>query len=114
MLDTEMQRRVGYITADDLLKRLDRGDDLQLIDVREVEELEETGVIPGIKHIPMYEVEAKIGEVDLGKETIVICRSGRRSQGVCYLLHTLGHHHVKTMTGGMKDWKGKREVFTPA
>ena len=108
------QQTVGYITAEDLLKRLEQGDDLQLIDVREAEELEETGFIPGALHIPMYEVEAKLDSIDLKKEMIVICRSGRRSQSVCYLLYTHGHQHVKNMYGGMKGWNGERAVFPSA
>ena len=110
----EKNQTVGFITTEELLARLNQGDDLQLIDVREAEELEETGIIPGILHIPMYEVEARVGELDMDKETIVVCRSGRRSQSVCYLLYSLGHAHVKNMTGGMKAWQGNRAVFPPA
>lgn len=111
--NVEKNQVVGYITAEELQTRLKQGEELQVIDVREADELVETGIIPGVKHIPMHDVQDRIGEVDLAKETVIVCRSGRRSQSVCYLLFTLGHEHVKNMTGGMKTWEGERAKYRP-
>ena len=93
------------ITPEELKTKLENGEKLELIDVREEEEVEE-GMIPQAKHIPMGEIPGRIDELDKEKEYIFICRSGRRSENVCLYLQELGYN-VCNMIGGMMEWTGE-------
>ncbi|MGG3887765.1 rhodanese-like domain-containing protein [Metabacillus fastidiosus] len=97
-------RIMKEITTEELKKRLESGEDLELIDVREDEEVE-GGMIPEAKHIRMSEIPEKLAEIDKGKETIFICRSGGRSGRVCEYLEEQGYD-VVNMVGGMLEWEG--------
>ncbi|MGZ4032792.1 MAG: rhodanese-like domain-containing protein [Tumebacillaceae bacterium] len=97
---------INHITADELLERLSRGEQVQVIDIREAEEVE-SGMIPNALHIPMSEVVDRIGEIKRDTESIIVCRSGRRSQSVCKFLYINGYTNATNMTGGMLAWKGQ-------
>ncbi|HWO76817.1 MAG TPA: rhodanese-like domain-containing protein [Bacillus sp. (in: firmicutes)] len=81
--------------------------DLNIVDVREVDEVA-TGKIPGAIHIPLGLLGFRMHELDKSKEYIVVCRSGGRSGRACQLLESNGFQ-VINMTGGMLDWEGKTE-----
>ena len=72
------ETRMEEITATELKQRLDSGDDLQLIDVREPNEYD-IARIPGTKLIPLGQVTERMGEIEEGRETIVHCKGGVRS-----------------------------------
>jgi rhodanese-related sulfurtransferase len=95
------------ITPEELKKKLEAGEKLELVDVREDYEVEQ-GKIPGAKHIPMAEIPASMGYFDKNKEYIFICRSSRRSENVCLFLQDQGFK-VRNMIGGMLEWTGKTE-----
>jgi rhodanese-related sulfurtransferase len=95
------------ITTNELNEKLEAGEKLELVDVREDEEVAE-GMIPGAKHIRMMDIPAKLDYFDKDKEYIFICRSGGRSANVCYYLEEQGYK-VCNMVGGMLDWRGKVE-----
>ncbi|WP_438313514.1 rhodanese-like domain-containing protein [Sporosarcina sp. FA9] len=95
------------ITTVELQTMLEKGDVLNLIDVRENDEVAE-GVIPGAKHIPLGDVEARMEELDKTAEYIVICRSGGRSGRATQFLSDAGYD-VTNMVGGMLEWNGKTE-----
>ncbi|KEZ51399.1 MULTISPECIES: rhodanese-like domain-containing protein [Metabacillus] len=92
------------ITTDELHKKLKSGETLNLVDVREEDEVEE-GMIPEAKHIRMGEIPEKLDQFDKDKEYIIICRSGGRSGNVCSFMEDKGYK-VTNMAGGMLDWKG--------
>lgn len=95
------------ITAKELQQLLDNGEELNLIDVREVDEVKE-GHIPGITHIPLGLLEFRMNELDKNKPYIMICRSGGRSGKATQFLQ--GHGFDATnMAGGMLAWEGKVE-----
>ncbi|MBM7660468.1 rhodanese-related sulfurtransferase [Bacillus mesophilus] len=96
------------MTTAELQEKLAKGENLELIDVREDEEVAQ-GVIPGVKHIPMGQIPERMSELDPEKEYIFICRSGRRSENVCYYLQDQGYKCVN-MVGGMLEWEGDREI----
>jgi rhodanese-related sulfurtransferase len=96
------------ITPEEVQKKLEADEKLELVDVREDEEVAE-GMIPGAKHIRMGDIPMNLDYFDPEKEYIIICRSGRRSENVCYFLHDHGIK-VRNMIGGMLEWKGKIEV----
>lgn len=93
------------ITTEELKSKLEKGEKLELVDVREDEEVAQ-GMIPGAKHIKMGEIPVNLDYFDKDKEYIFICRSGRRSENVCYFLHDHGYK-VRNMVGGMLEWTGE-------
>jgi rhodanese-related sulfurtransferase len=99
--------QIATITTDELNEKLEAGEKLELVDVREDEEVAE-GMIPGAKHIRMMDIPAKLDYFDKDKEYIFICRSSGRSANVCYYLEEQGYK-VRNMVGGMLDWRGKVE-----
>jgi rhodanese-related sulfurtransferase len=96
---------IKIITTEELEKKIENGEELNLVDVREDEEVAE-GMIPGAKHVKMGEIPARVNEFDKDKEYIFICRSSRRSENVCHYMQEQGFK-VVNMAGGMLDWKGE-------
>jgi rhodanese-related sulfurtransferase len=96
---------IQIITPEELEKKLKAGEKLELVDVREDEEIAQ-GMIPGAKHIRMMEIPANLDYFDKEKEYIFICRSSRRSENVCYFLQDQGYK-VRNMIGGMLEWTGE-------
>ncbi|MBU7594977.1 rhodanese-like domain-containing protein [Metabacillus halosaccharovorans] len=92
-------------TAKEVENMLTQGQNLNIIDVREVEEVE-AGKIPGAIHIPLGLLEFRMNELDKSKEYILVCRSGGRSGRACQFLDSYGFN-VINMTGGMLDWEGE-------
>ncbi|MBZ5753613.1 MULTISPECIES: rhodanese-like domain-containing protein [Metabacillus] len=86
---------------------LDGGKTLNIIDVREVDEVA-AGKIPGAVNIPLGLVEFRMHELDKAKEYIMVCRSGGRSGRVTQFLENYGFN-VIDMAGGMLAWEGKVE-----
>src|SRR5688572_28568362 len=70
--------QLDEITATELQRRLDRGDDIQVIDVREPHEYE-IARIPGTKLIPLGQVVNRMNEIDPSRETVCHCKAGVRS-----------------------------------
>ncbi|MBM7704857.1 rhodanese-like domain-containing protein [Metabacillus iocasae] len=95
---------VKLITTEELQKKIENGEELYLVDVREDEEVEE-GIIAHAKHIKMGEIPNNLNYFDKEKEYIFICRSGRRSENVCLYLQDQGYK-VRNMVGGMLEWQG--------
>jgi rhodanese-related sulfurtransferase len=104
--------KIKTTTAQEVQERLAHGDPLLILDVRENSEVA-NGMIPGALHIRLSEVEDRLDEIDRGAETIVVCRSGRRSQSVCNFLHAQGYENIKNMRDGMLAWKGETENYYP-
>ncbi|PEJ59288.1 rhodanese [Bacillus sp. AFS002410] len=95
------------MTAKDLELLLNEKSDLNLIDVREVDEVK-TGKIPGTVNMPLGLIEFRMNELDKSKEYIMVCRSGGRSGRATELLESYGYK-VINMAGGMLSWEGKVE-----
>ncbi|MEG0384470.1 MAG: rhodanese-like domain-containing protein [Solibacillus sp.] len=93
------------ITTTELQQRLEAGEQINLIDVREVGEVQE-GHIPGIVNIPLGLLEFRMHELDKSKAYVMVCRSGGRSGQATEFLDAQGFD-VTNMTGGMLDWAGE-------
>ena len=74
----------------------------RILDVREDFEVAE-GMIPGALHIPMGQLQARLGELDPAVPVIAVCRSGNRSAAVADALNGVGYK-ADTMAGGMTAW----------
>lgn len=95
------------ITADEVRKRLEAGEKLNLVDVREPHENAEFN-IGGIL-VPLGKVQTmQVDELEdlKDQEVIVYCRSGNRSGQACAILDILGFKNTKNLVGGMLGWKG--------
>ncbi|GAA4725124.1 rhodanese-like domain-containing protein [Brevibacillus fulvus] len=102
-----MEDQVKEITPEQLMAKLEQGEDIQVIDVREPEEWNE-GHIPQAKLIPLMSLPARIDELDVEKPVYMVCRSGARSHRATQYLTDLGYD-ATNMVGGMLAWPGKVE-----
>lgn len=90
------------ITPAEYLARREQGNALTLLDVREDWERAIASVEP-VVHIPMGQVEARLGELNQNTEIVVLCRSGRRSLEVAKFLNNSGFKAIN-LTGGILAW----------
>lgn len=91
------------ITVEQLKSRLDAGEQIHLIDVREEEEVAQ-GMIPGALHLPLGQVPQQLASIPKDEEVIFICRSGYRSDQACQYLSSLGYTGTTNLVGGMLAW----------
>ncbi|MFC5403165.1 rhodanese-like domain-containing protein [Cohnella soli] len=90
------------ITVEQLKDRLDAGEHIRLIDVREDEEVAQ-GIIPGAVHLPLGQIPQQLASIPKDEEVVFICRSGYRSDQACQYLAAQGYK-VTNMLGGMLAW----------
>ena len=96
------------ITAEEVKRRKDAGEKLNLIDVREPYENAEFNI--GGTLIPLGHIQSMMVEEieDLKNEEVILyCRSGNRSGQACLILDMLGFKDTKNLTGGMLGWQEK-------
>jgi len=83
----------------------EHGCQVRLVDVREPEELAgPLGVLEGIEHVPLRELDRRAASWDPATPVVLVCRSGRRSARGVALLEAQGFEHVASMTGGLQRW----------
>ena len=101
------------ITATELKQRLDRGDDLQIIDVREPKEYE-VARLEGTKLIPLGEVVNRMNEIDQTRETVVHCKGGVRSARAIEALQGAGFAgRLINIKGGITAWSNEVDPSVP-
>ena len=95
------------ITTIELKERLDKGEKLNLFDVRELHEFEAFNI--GAILIPLGELPGRISELAhlKNEEVIVHCRSGARSGQAKMFLEDAGFTNVRNVLGGMLDWQDR-------
>ncbi|HWS52894.1 MAG TPA: molybdopterin-synthase adenylyltransferase MoeB [Pyrinomonadaceae bacterium] len=110
---TEERQRMEEITATELKQRLDRGDDLQVIDVREPNEYD-IARIPAARLIPLGEVVERRGEIDESRETVVHCKGGVRSARAIEALQRAGFGgRLVNLRGGITAWSNEVDPSVP-
>ncbi|MYL29569.1 rhodanese-like domain-containing protein [Halobacillus halophilus] len=92
------------LTAKEVEQKLNEGKTLNIVDVREDEEVAE-GMIPGATHIPLGSIADRADELDKEKPYIMVCRSGGRSGRASQILEDKGFD-ITNMEGGMMSWEG--------
>ena len=92
--------------------RLDSGEDLQLIDVREPQEYQICH-IPQARLIPLGELPKRLHELDRSRPIVVHCKTGGRSAKAADLLRQNGFTGVLNMTGGILAWSDKVDPAVP-
>jgi adenylyltransferase/sulfurtransferase len=101
------------ISATELKSRLDAGDDIQLIDVRQPDEFAFAS-IPGAKLIPLGEVLNRMSEIDPDRETVVHCKMGGRSARAIEALQQAGFTgKLINMAGGITAWSNDVDPSVP-
>lgn len=102
-----MQSQGFEISPTEVYQKLKTGDTITLIDVRTIEERDEAYILKS-NLIPTTDIEAgtaDFSDYNKNSEIIVYCRSGNRSARVYDIMKRLGFKNVKSMTGGINEWK---------
>jgi MoaD family protein len=94
---------VPEVTVEELKAKLDRGEDVRVLDVREPNEFQICR-IPGSTLIPLGELSNRTAEIDRDRELIVHCKMGGRSAKAVALLQERGFTRVRNLTGGILAW----------
>jgi rhodanese-related sulfurtransferase/TusA-related sulfurtransferase len=101
---TKAEMKFPHIaTNDELQARVDAGEKLIILDVREPAEYA-FGRIPGAISLPLGELEEKMTQLDPNNEYFVVCRTGNRSDMACQMLTERGFENIKNVTPGMSQW----------
>ena len=103
---------VPEITPIELADRLRRGDDLDLIDVREPHEWE-IARIPGARLMPLATVTAAVETLDRARDIVVHCKGGVRSAKAARHLRAAGFSRVWNLAGGITRWSEDVDPSTP-
>jgi adenylyltransferase/sulfurtransferase len=108
-----MQPQIPQITAKELKQRLDNGEELQIIDVREAHELA-VAKMPDTIHIPLGQIVSRMSEIDPNKETIVHCKMGGRSAMAIAALKQAGFTgNLTNLAGGITAWSNDVDPSVP-
>ena len=101
------------ITATELKRRLDCGDDIQIIDVREPHEYE-IARLPGTKLIPLFHVVNRMKEIDPARETVLHCKGGVRSAKAIEALKLAAFPgRLINLKGGITAWSDEIDASVP-
>ncbi len=107
----EGQDGEAAISVQELKERLDRGDDIFLLDVREPQEYQIVNL--GAHLIPLGELPARVNELDTSREIVVHCHSGARSARAVAFLRQMGFKKVKNLAGGINQWAARIDPTMP-
>jgi adenylyltransferase/sulfurtransferase len=97
-----MKNGIPQLSVKELKQRIDAGEDVYIIDVREPWEYKIAQI--GGKLIPLKEVPQRLSEIDRDREVVVHCKSGGRSQRIAELLKQAGYPRVVNLAGGILAW----------
>ncbi|MGI8996360.1 MAG: molybdopterin-synthase adenylyltransferase MoeB [Pyrinomonadaceae bacterium] len=110
---TEEKPEMEEMTATELKERLERGDDLQIIDVREPNEYE-IARLAAAKLIPLGQVVNRMDEIDPLRETVVHCKLGGRSAKAIESLKRAGYQgRLINLQGGITAWSNEVDPSVP-
>jgi molybdopterin/thiamine biosynthesis adenylyltransferase/rhodanese-related sulfurtransferase len=104
--------REGSITAEELKARLDQGERLFILDVRNPNEYQICR-LPGSTLLPLPELGQRFSEVPRDREVVVHCKSGMRSAKAVQFLREQGYTKLKDLTGGILAWAERIDPSMP-
>ena len=96
---------IPEIRVEELKQRLDAGENLFLLDVRDENEYEISNI--GGQLIPLPELSKRVNELDVNRQIVTICKMGSRSKKAAQVLHNAGFPHVWNQTGGIHAWSDR-------
>jgi sulfur-carrier protein adenylyltransferase/sulfurtransferase len=108
---TQVQNGISQISPRELKQRLDSGEELFVLDVREPHEYQIANL--GAKLIPLGDLPARAGELDKNREIVVHCKSGGRSQKAAEFLAQNGFKNVRNLAGGITGWSNDVDPTIP-
>ncbi|HVS39377.1 MAG TPA: rhodanese-like domain-containing protein [Gemmataceae bacterium] len=102
----DAKKRIKETTVDQVKARIDRGEKLQLVDVREESEYAKDH-LPGAGHLGKGVIERDVEQrfPDTGAEIILYCGGGFRSALAADNLQKMGYTNVISMDGGVRGWR---------
>jgi len=102
---------IPEITPTELKARLDRGDDLYILDVREPHEYQICNLNGHL--IPLGELPRRVHELDSSKEIVAHCRTGKRSADAVQFLQGAGFRKISNLKGGILAWADQVDPSVP-
>jgi sulfur-carrier protein adenylyltransferase/sulfurtransferase len=102
---------IPEITPTELKTRLDRGDDLYILDVREPHEYQICNLHGHL--IPLGELPRRVHELDSSREIVAHCRSGKRSAEAVEFLQKAGFRKIWNLKGGILAWSDDVDPSVP-
>ncbi len=109
--ENSMKNGIPQMSVQELKQRLDAGEDLMILDVREPYEYRIANI--GGTLIPQSEVPQRLAEIDRNREIVVQCKMGGRSQRIAEFLAGQGYPNVKNLAGGILAWAGQIDPKVP-
>jgi adenylyltransferase/sulfurtransferase len=100
------------ITPVELKRRMDAGDEMLILDVREPNEYQ-INRIAGSTLIPLGELPRRYQEIDRDQEIVALCKMGARSAKAMDFLRSVGFTRVKNLRGGILEWIDKVDPSQP-
>ena len=110
-IESTYNMKALQITPEQLKERLDHGEKLFILDVRESAEYKIANI--GAKLIPLGEIPKRYAELNPNEEIIVHCHTGSRSQKAVEFLYEKGFKNVKNLVGGIEAWSVKIDPKVP-
>jgi sulfur-carrier protein adenylyltransferase/sulfurtransferase len=102
---------IPEITPRDLKARLDRGDDIYILDVREPHEYQICNLRGHL--IPLGDLPRRVSELDSSREIVAHCRSGKRSGEAVQFLQKAGFRRIWNLKGGILAWSDEVDPSVP-
>jgi sulfur-carrier protein adenylyltransferase/sulfurtransferase len=109
--EKKLKNGIPQMTVKELKQRLDAGEDLLVLDVREPYEYQIANI--GGKLIPQNDVPQRLAEIDRDREIVVQCRTGARSQRIAEFLQQSGYPKVANLAGGIHAWSDEIDPSIP-
>jgi adenylyltransferase/sulfurtransferase len=100
------------LTVEDLKSKIDKNDDMLLVDVREPHEWEICH-IEGAKLVPLSRFASEINQLNSAQEIILHCHKGIRSLKALQFLHQAGFRKLKNLQGGIDAWASRIDPDMP-
>jgi sulfur-carrier protein adenylyltransferase/sulfurtransferase len=102
---------IPEITPKELKARLDKGDDIYVLDVREPHEYQICNINGHL--IPLGELPQRVHELDSSKEIVAHCKSGKRSAQAVEFLRGAGFKKIQNLKGGILAWSDEVDPSVP-
>ncbi|MGH9590064.1 MAG: ThiF family adenylyltransferase, partial [Terracidiphilus sp.] len=109
--ETAVKNGIPQMSVQELKQRLDAGENLFVLDVREPFEYQIANI--GGRLIPMNDVPRRLDEIDRNREIVVQCAVGGRSQRVAEFLKQNGYGKVSNLAGGIRAWSEQIDPSVP-
>ncbi|CAA9383780.1 MAG: Sulfur carrier protein adenylyltransferase [uncultured Rubrobacteraceae bacterium] len=107
----EEKNGVPEITVQDLKQKMDDGEPINVLDVREPHEYEVANI--GVRLVPLGELPRRLAEFDQSENFAIHCKTGGRSAKAVKLLQDAGFENVYNVKGGITAWSEEIDPSVP-